>query len=42
MKDHSVKDAKSHLFEHAIPIKDKTVSLEDFEIIGKGYKKSKF
>ena len=41
MKNYCGRDANLHLFKHAIPIKHKTVSLEYFEIIGKGYKKSK-
>lgn len=41
MKNYCGKDANLHLFTQAIPIKHKAVSLEYFEIIGIGYKKSK-
>ena len=42
VKDHSGKDSKSHLFKHAMETNHKTVTLDDFKIIGKGYKRSKF
>ena len=42
VKDHSGKDSKSHLFKHAMGTKYRTVTLDDFKIIGKGYKRSKF
>ena len=42
MKDHSGKDSKSNLFKHAMETNHKTVTLDDFKIIGKGYKRSKF
>ena len=42
VKDHSGKDSKSHLFKHAKETNHKTVTLDDFKIIGKGYKRSKF
>ena len=41
VKDHSGKDEKLHLFKHAIKTKYKKVSLDDFKIVEKGYKKSK-
>ena len=42
VKEHSGKDLKSHLFKHSMETNHKTVTLEDFKIIGKGYKRSKF
>ena len=42
MKDHSGKESKSHLFKHAMEKSHKTVTLDDFKIIGKSYKRSKF
>ena len=42
VKDHSGKDLKSHLFKHSIETDHKTMTLNDFKIIGKGYKKSNF
>ena len=36
VKDHSGKDSKSHLFKHAMETNHKTVTLDDFKIIGKG------
>ena len=33
---------KSNLFKHAKETNHKTVTLDDFKIIGKGYKRSKF
>ena len=41
VKDHSGKDSKSHLFKHAMETNHKMVTLDDFKIIGKGYKRSK-
>ena len=42
VKDHSGKDSKSHLFKHAMETNHRTVTLHDCNIIGKGYKRSKF
>ena len=42
VKDHSDKDSKSHLFKHSMETNHKTVTLDDFKIIGKGYRRSKF
>ena len=42
VKDHSGKDSKSHLFKHSVETNQNTVTLDDFKIIGKGYKRSKF
>ena len=42
VKEHSGKDLKSHLFKHSMETNHKTVTLDDFKIIGKGYKRSKF
>ena len=42
VKDHSGKDWKSHLFKHLVETNHKTVTLDDFKIIGKGYRRSKF
>ena len=42
MKGHSGKDSKSHIFKHAKETNHKTWTLDDFKIIGKGYKRSKF
>ena len=42
VKDHSGKDSKSHLFKQAMETNHKTVTLDDFKIIGKRYKRSKF
>ena len=42
MKDHRGKDLKSHLFKHSVETNHKMVTLDDFKIIGKGYKRSKF
>ena len=38
VKDHSGKDSKSHLFKHLVETNHKMVTLDDFKIIGKGYK----
>ena len=38
VEDHSGKDSKSHLFTHAMETNQNTVTLDDFKIIGKGYK----
>ena len=40
VKHHSGKDLKSNLFKHSVEINDKTMTLDDFKIIGKGYKRS--
>ena len=42
VKDHSGKDLKSHLSKHFVETNHKTVTLDDFKIIGKGYRRSKF
>ena len=42
MNDHSGKDSKYNLFKHAKGTNRKTVTLDDFKIIGKGYKRSTF
>ena len=42
VKDHNGKDSKSHLFKHAMKTNHKTVTLDDFKIIGKDYKRPKF
>ena len=42
MKDHSGNDSKSHLFKHPMETNHKMVTLDDFKIIGIGYKRSKF
>ena len=42
MKDHSGKDLKSYLFKNSMERNHKTVALDEFKIIGKGYKRSKF
>ena len=42
MKDHSEKDLKSHLCKHLMETNHKRMTLDDFKIIGKGYKRSKF
>ena len=42
VEDNSGKDSKSHLFKHAMETDHKTVTLDDFRITGKGYKRSKF
>ena len=42
VKDRSGKDARSHLFKHSVETKYKMVRLDDFKIIGKGWKRSKF
>ena len=42
VKDHRGKDLKSHLFKHSVETNHKMVTLDDFKIIGKGYKRSKF
>ena len=42
VKDHSEKDSKSHLFKQPMETNHKTVTLDDFKIIGKGYRRSKF
>ena len=42
VKEHSDKDSKSHLFNHSVKRNHKTVALDDFKIILKGYKRSKF
>ena len=41
-ENHSGKDPKSHLFKHAMETNHKMVPLDDFQIMGKGYKISKF
>ena len=38
VEDHSGKDSKSHLFKHAMETNQNTMTLDDFKIIGKGYK----
>ena len=40
VKHHSGKDLKSNLFKHSVEINDKAMTLDDFKIIGKGYKRS--
>ena len=42
MKDDSCKYSKSYLFKHSAEAKHKTMALDDFKIIGKGYKRSRF
>ena len=42
VKDRSGKDVGSHLFTHSVETKRKNVTLDDFKIIGKGYKRSQF
>ena len=42
VKDHSGKDSKSHLFKHSMETIHKTLTLDDFKIKGKGYRRSKF
>ena len=42
VKDHSGKDLKSHLFKHFVETHHKMVTLDDFKIIKKHYKRSKF
>ena len=42
MKHHNGKDLKSYLFKYSVEINHKAVILDDFKIIGKGYKRSKF
>ena len=42
VKNHNGKDSNSHLFKHVMETNHKTVTLDDFKIIGKGYKISKF
>ena len=42
VNDHSGKDSKYSLFKHAKETNHKTVALDDFKIIGKGYKRSTF
>ena len=42
MSYHSGKELQSHLFKHSVEINHKTVTLDDFKIIAKGYKGSKF
>ena len=42
VKDDSDKDSKSHLFKYSMEKNHKTVTLDDFKIIGKGYRRSKF
>ena len=37
----ALKGLKSHLFKHSVETNHKTVTLDDFKIIGKGYKRSK-
>ena len=41
MKYQSSKDLKSLLFKHAVETNHKKVTLADFKIIEKGYKRSK-
>ena len=41
MKDHREKDLKSHLCKHLMETNHKRMTLDDFKIIGKGYKRSK-
>ena len=40
--DHNDRDAKSHLVKHAIEKCHKYPKIEDFNIIGKGYRSNKF
>ena len=42
VKDHSGKDSKSHLFKHSMETIHETLTLDDFKIKGKGYRRSKF
>ena len=42
VNDHSGNDSKYSLFKHAKETNHKTVALDDFKIIGKGYKRSTF
>ena len=42
VKDHSGKYLKSHLFKHSVETNHKTLTLNDFKIIGKGCKRSDF
>ena len=42
VKQHNGKDLKSYLFKYLVEINYKAVILDDFKIIGKGYKRSKF
>ena len=42
VKDHSVKDVRSHLFAHSVETEHKMVTLDDFKIVRKRYKRSKF
>ena len=42
MKEHSGKDSKPHLLKHSVKRNHKTVTLNGFKIIVKGYKTSKF
>ena len=39
MKDHSGKELESHLFKHLVKTDPKMVTLDDFKIIGKDYKR---
>ena len=42
VKDRSGKDSKSHLFKHSMEANHETVTLDDFKIKGKGYRRLKF
>ena len=42
VKDHSGKDSKSYLFKHSMEANHETVTLDDFKIKGKGYRRLKF
>ena len=42
VKEHSGKDSKSDLFKNSVETNHKTVTLGDFKMIEKGYKRSKF
>ena len=39
VKDHSGKELESHLFKHLVKTDHKMVTLDDFKIIRKGYKR---
>ena len=39
VKDHSVKDVRSHLFAHSVETEHKMVTLDDFKIVRKRYKR---
>ena len=42
VKDHSGKNLKSHLFKHSVKTIHKMVALDDFKVVGKSWRKSKF